>query len=146
MITSDSSCFGRDARALVMNYKYWGDINFSVCSLHFLWEQDQSSGSFFWFYFELECYSQLILNLFDLVKVMSVFSSIFLNPVLCCILLCSWPGPADPDGGVDATAPPADPAAHLRLPVGTAQRGRARVEGWRPSTGCPSGRPQSQHP
>lgn len=73
-------------------------------------------------------------------------------PGLWCNILCSaqlvcvsWPGPAHPDGGVDAAAPPAHPAAHVRLPLGATQRGRAWIEGRGPSAGCPSWRPQSEH-
>lgn len=43
--------------------------------------------------------------------------------VLSCLRVLLPSGPADPDGGVDAPAPPADTAAHLRLPAGGAQRG-----------------------
>lgn len=57
----------------------------------------------------------------------------------------SWPGPAHPDGGVDAPAPSADPAAHLRLPAGAARRGRARTERRGAAAACPRRRPQSEH-
>ena len=60
------------------------------------------------------------------------------------ILPCS-PGPADPDGGVDASAAPTDPAAHLRLPAGGAQRRRARqgagAPPWWPGWGAAASAP-----
>lgn len=56
-------------------------------------------------------------------------------------------GSADPDGGVDAAAPPAHPAAHVRVPHGAARRGRARLQGRRLAAGRAGRRwARPQHP
>lgn len=49
------------------------------------------------------------------------FNRIHVLQRMTCICSNCSPGSADPDGGVDAAAPPADPAAHLRLPNGATQ-------------------------
>ncbi|XP_055418504.1 GATOR1 complex protein NPRL3 isoform X3 [Bubalus kerabau] len=73
--------------------------------------------------------------------------------LLACLLvrIQEPPGPpcsgdaAHPDGGVDAAAPAPGAAAHLRLPDGLAQRGRAPRPRGRRAPGHQGGRPQPQH-
>lgn len=74
----------------------------------------------------------------------NLLNHIYLVNRMTFVCLTCWPGSADPDGGVDAPAPPADPAAHLRLPDGAARWGRAQHKGRRPSNPCR--RPQPEHP